>query len=162
MIRKTIENTSKILFFIFLIMMIGCTHIEKTGNKFLDNAQYCNVNADCTLARTNSGEQCIPVNKLYASKIYAKGIKQDCQKKEVICVNNECIIAEKEEEKLEKCKTDADCAPAECCHATKCVLKSKAPNCEGIMCTMECRQGTLDCGGRCKCIEGTCKPEINN
>lgn len=54
-------------------------------------------------------------------------------------------------------KEEVECVPASCCHATECVLKSEAPNCDGIFCTMVC-SGPLDCGaGRCEYIEGECK-----
>jgi len=50
-----------------------------------------------------------------------------------------------------------ECVPASCCHATECVLKSKAPNCDGMMCSMVC-SGPLDCGaGSCKYIDGECE-----
>lgn len=55
-----------------------------------------------------------------------------------------------------ECKTDADCVPAQCCHPTACVPASEAPSCDDVMCTMECKPGTLDCGGSCGCVEGQC------
>ncbi|MCC6875876.1 MAG: hypothetical protein IT378_16330 [Sandaracinaceae bacterium] len=54
------------------------------------------------------------------------------------------------------CRTDGDCAPASCCHATECVLASQRPDCSEAMCTMDCRPRTLDCGGACLCQEGRC------
>ena len=49
------------------------------------------------------------------------------------------------------------CVPASCCHASECVLKSEAPNCSGILCSMSCEPGTLDCGqGRCEYVDGEC------
>lgn len=60
------------------------------------------------------------------------------------------------------CQIDSDCVPATCCHATACVLKQNAPNCEGIMCTMECRPGTIDCYGGCLCENGSCKANITS
>ncbi|MBW2969812.1 hypothetical protein KY309_01770 [Candidatus Woesearchaeota archaeon] len=60
----------------------------------------------------------------------------------------------------EECSTDGDCVPAECCHATACVPKSKAQNCDGVVCTLECRSGTIDCGGGCMCVEGKCVTEV--
>ena len=61
--------------------------------------------------------------------------------------------------KLEaECSKDSDCVPASCCHPDSCVPAGEAPNCEGMMCTMECKPGTLDCGqGSCKCIDNKCK-----
>ena len=56
------------------------------------------------------------------------------------------------------CTADADCMPAECCHAKECVAMANGPeNCADMMCTEECREGTMDCGaGKCACIEGEC------
>lgn len=49
------------------------------------------------------------------------------------------------------------CVPASCCHATKCVLESGAPNCSEILCTMSCEPDTLDCGqGSCEFVDGEC------
>lgn len=57
---------------------------------------------------------------------------------------------------LAECSTAADCVPDDCCHATGCTGKSNAPSCDGVMCTMDCQPGTLDCGGGCGCVEGKC------
>lgn len=54
------------------------------------------------------------------------------------------------------CETDADCVPSGCCHATSCVAASEAPDCSDVACTLECEEGTLDCGGRCLCLQGRC------
>ena len=59
------------------------------------------------------------------------------------------------------CETDADCVPAACCHAAACVGSSNAPDCSDSMCTMECRYGTLDCGGGCLCHEGRCAARLS-
>jgi hypothetical protein len=60
------------------------------------------------------------------------------------------------------CSADADCVYGECCHPTTCVAKSSKPNCEGVMCTMDCRGNTMDCGGgSCVCNEGTCEAKMN-
>ena len=55
------------------------------------------------------------------------------------------------------CAVDADCVPASCCHPDSCVPAAQQPGCTDEMCTMECRPGTLDCGGRCACEQGSCK-----
>lgn len=55
-----------------------------------------------------------------------------------------------------ECDEDSDCIPAQCCHAADCIIKEKAPDCSKFMCTMDCRPGTLDCGGSCACISGRC------
>jgi len=59
------------------------------------------------------------------------------------------------------CETDADCVPAGCCHAAACVGTANAPDCTDMMCTQECRYGTLDCGGRCLCHEGRCAARLS-
>lgn len=62
------------------------------------------------------------------------------------------------ESKASACKTDADCVPDACCHPKGCTLAPEAPEgCEEVMCTAECKAGTLDCGqGACACIDGAC------
>lgn len=63
-----------------------------------------------------------------------------------------CVPAEKE------CSADKDCVPATCCHASEAVNKEQAPDCKGILCTMECVPGTIDCGqGEIKCVKGNCE-----
>ncbi|MEM6955728.1 MAG: hypothetical protein AAF411_16265 [Myxococcota bacterium] len=59
------------------------------------------------------------------------------------------------------CTSDADCVPAQCCHAAACVAQDAAPSCEDTMCTQECRYGTLDCGGSCLCHEGRCAARVS-
>lgn len=58
------------------------------------------------------------------------------------------------------CQVDGDCVPAQCCHATTCTTRAQAPDCKGVMCTLECRLGTLDCSGKCTCQQGACKAHI--
>lgn len=59
------------------------------------------------------------------------------------------------------CTTDADCVPAECCHAAACVARGNAPSCGDAICTQECRFGTIDCGGGCLCHEGRCAARLS-
>ncbi|MBW2982477.1 hypothetical protein KY343_06365 [Candidatus Woesearchaeota archaeon] len=67
------------------------------------------------------------------------------------------------EQKEVECRVNADCVAATCCHADACVAKEKAPNCEGIFCSMECKPYTMDCGqGRCICRNNICAAEITN
>ena len=70
-----------------------------------------------------------------------------------------CTQVEIPEEKY--CTEDEDCVPAQCCHPTECVNIDNKPDCEGIMCTMECAPDTMDCGqGRCVCRNNMCVAEI--
>lgn len=56
------------------------------------------------------------------------------------------------------CRSNSDCSPAQCCHPDSCIIRTQAPDCEGVFCTQECRLGTMDCGaGYCACIEGRCE-----
>ena len=55
------------------------------------------------------------------------------------------------------CNEDSDCVPATCCHPSSCININFRPNCEGLMCSMECAPGTMDCGqGHCGCINNKC------
>jgi hypothetical protein len=51
------------------------------------------------------------------------------------------------------CDKDADCAPVAQCHSNKCVGIDHAGTMpKDMMCTMECRAGTVDCGfNHCGC-----------
>ncbi|WP_437865171.1 hypothetical protein [Sorangium sp. So ce363] len=61
------------------------------------------------------------------------------------------------------CKSDADCVPVCACHAAACIAKATAPMCDrGLMCTQECRPGTMDCGGGCLCQGGRCAARLIN
>lgn len=55
-----------------------------------------------------------------------------------------------------ECDEDSDCVPAQCCHAADCIIKEKMVDCSRVKCTAECRPGTLDCGGRCVCVNNRC------
>jgi len=56
---------------------------------------------------------------------------------------------------------EVKCVPATCCHPTECVSVDEAPNCDGVMCTEECRAGTLDCGqGSCEFVDDKCEAVI--
>ncbi len=66
---------------------------------------------------------------------------------------------EKDTSEEKYCDLDSDCAPASCCHATSCI--NTPPDCSGVMCTMECKPGTLDCGqGKCSCQNNQCVAKI--
>ena len=60
------------------------------------------------------------------------------------------------------CEVDSDCIAAQCCHATDAVNKDNAPDCRGLLCTMNCEPDTLDCGqGEIKCVSGSCEAVLN-
>lgn len=61
---------------------------------------------------------------------------------------------------LKECSSDSECVPSACCHPASCAPISEKPNCDGIFCTQECAEGTLDCQqGSCACISGKCSVE---
>jgi putative hemolysin len=63
-------------------------------------------------------------------------------------------------ENFPECESDSDCVPVSCCHAKTCVSVSKSPICKGVMCTMNCEPGTLDCGGKCICRDNKCSVSL--
>jgi hypothetical protein len=54
---------------------------------------------------------------------------------------------------IDSCEKDADCAPVAMCHADRCAAVARiGPGPPEMMCTMECRGGTVDCGyNHCGC-----------
>jgi len=79
----------------------------------------------------------------------------------VLIILTNLVIGCTPEEKPE-CIADADCAAATCCHASDCAAKINAPNCEGVICSMECTPYTMDCGqGRCVCENKKCIAKIS-
>ena len=52
------------------------------------------------------------------------------------------------------CESDQDCAPAHACHADQCgSIARMGPKPSDMICTMECRAGTVDCGyNHCGCV----------
>ncbi len=54
---------------------------------------------------------------------------------------------------IDSCRKDADCAPVAMCHPDKCVaLANVGATSPPLVCTMECRGSTLDCGyNHCGC-----------
>jgi len=85
--------------------------------------------------------------------VYRVGIANEVDK---ITKNNQTI------NEKGYCNSDSDCVPDSCCHAKGCVNKENAPNCKGVLCTMECREGTLDCYGKCKCVNNNCEAVFEN
>lgn len=73
-----------------------------------------------------------------------------------------CTPAEPSVPAEKQCQTDDDCVPSACCHPAEAVNKAYAPDCRGILCSMECAPGTLDCGqGEVKCIKKECRAVIS-
>jgi hypothetical protein len=60
------------------------------------------------------------------------------------------------------CSKNEDCVPSSCCHPSTCLPRGRAPDCKAVLCTMECRPATLDCGGSCLCQNGQCAAKLND
>jgi hypothetical protein len=71
------------------------------------------------------------------------------------------IVISYPEKNTKYCKTNENCVPTSCCHPTDCINVDNRPDCKGIMCTEECKPGTMDCGqGHCNCVNNECKAII--
>jgi hypothetical protein len=58
------------------------------------------------------------------------------------------------------CQQDSDCVKATCCHATTCVAAGAGPDCTTVACTADCRAGSMDCNGGCRCQAGKCAAKL--
>jgi hypothetical protein len=55
----------------------------------------------------------------------------------------------------DSCNKDEECAPVAQCHSNACVALANTGSMKpGMLCTMDCRGGTVDCGyNHCGCAE---------
>ena len=71
------------------------------------------------------------------------------------------LLQLKDEEKTNKiieCNSNTECVPSSCCHPSSCAPLAQSPECAGIICTQECKPGTLDCNqASCQCINNKCQ-----
>lgn len=60
------------------------------------------------------------------------------------------------------CTRDEDCAPVAMCHSDRCVSAARAGSMPAdVMCTMECRGGTVDCGfNHCACVASSAGKKV--
>jgi hypothetical protein len=87
----------------------------------------------------------------------AERVEASAAEPELTAVSSDAIDLSRRRE----CRSDADCVPASCCHPTRCVPRHLRPNCAAVLCSSECRPGTLDCGqGYCDCQRGRCAAVI--
>ncbi|MBN1386417.1 hypothetical protein JW968_05595 [Candidatus Woesearchaeota archaeon] len=151
-----------------LLILGGCQNMP--SDKAVPPKDFCREDADCICQGIDlETNDCFLGNREYhqTDKVdkerdcadFCTGFANNLQIK---CLANKCqqIVKEEFREKTKRCAEDADCVPSECCHATECVHKDFAPDCSGIMCTMNCEPGTMDCGGRCVCEAGRCTAQI--
>jgi len=152
-----IKNTFLFLAFasILILFLVGC---QKTAPPISQTS--CATDSDCACGTHISTGECFIGNKgiVNTSKQcpdFCTGIAAMFETK---CVNNTC-----KQVRIQKsdCTVDSDCVPEQCCHATSCIPQEKKEVCN-VMCTMECRGGTLDCGGSCACENSKCVAHLNN
>ena len=72
-----------------------------------------------------------------------------------------CVITPRptinDENKTVSCISNKECVPDACCHARGAVNSMYGPSCSDVMCSMNCEEGTLDCGqGMIKCVKKQC------
>lgn len=133
-----------------LMLMSGC---KKTVTPVSETA--CAVDSDCACGTHIDTGVCFTGNKVFVNvekqcPDFCTGIAAMFETR---CIEGECKQARKQP--ASECATDSDCVPEQCCHATTCIPAEKKGVCN-LACTMECRGGTLDCGGSCACEEGKC------
>jgi hypothetical protein len=101
-----------------------------------------------------------------ACTLECRGGTMDCNQGKCACTNGRCGVRWEPTSTLpsltnppdERCTSNADCGPADCCHSRACVHVSRVPRCFAA-CTaaMGCHRGTMDCGqGDCECTRGRC------
>lgn len=79
----------------------------------------------------------------------------------VSCTKTE-IMQQVQQNPKKQCMQDFECVPATCCHPKDALNIKYAPNCAEMVCTMECRPGTIDCGqGEIKCVKNQCTTIIH-
>lgn len=145
--------------FFFLLFLSACAVVppQETGkpNQFMDDASFCNVDADCTCGGIDKNtDDCFVGNKLYASKFV--DLSQDCPDfctgiaahLETRCVDNKCQNVPREGWS----KPVACTEEAKLCSDGSAVGRT-GPNCEfapcpgdGVMCTAdvkECSDGSF-------------------
>lgn len=153
-----------LLLFVLTFVLVACVKVGGPSSgispekfKFV-----CSADSDCICGGIDkSTKDCFVGNKDYYESgavdkekycpDFCTGIAGNIITK---CVENKCVNVNKNT--FPECRSDSDCVPSDCFHASSCVPKSKAPKCEDIFGTTECRQGTLDCGGSCACDTGRC------
>ena len=161
----------------FLVLIVGCTSIiirkspteigtEKESPPLepeiiAENQKSCATDTDCACGKNKLTEECFYGNKNYVD--VSKQCPDFCTGIagffEIKCVEKEC--RQMKRESSAECSIDSDCVQNSCCHSKGCVPKEKSPNCEGMMCTLECAPGTLDCGGYCQCSAGKCSAVLS-
>jgi hypothetical protein len=129
-------------------------------NEDCSDGYYCDIqNKECLPKECTKNEDCS--DGYYCDNNLGECVEKGCKEHSDCDEGYYCNIGTWECEALPECVSDADCVPAECCHADACIHKTVAPNCTGISCTEECMPGTLDCGqGSCLCQEGKCVAKI--
>jgi len=143
-------------FVFFLLFLVACAVVppkpqepsKPSGNQFLENAAFCNVDADCTCGGIDKNtDNCFVGNKLYASKNvdmskdcpdFCTGIAAHLETK---CVNNECKNVPREGWNEQECKHDDMCVAIMRDKKAKCVNQACIiPSEEQVMCTQDAKE----------------------
>lgn len=164
-IKRVIERTLLALLVIALSLILGCANALDDGAMAGEDTSPAEENAPIDFLE----RYCIQADNEYLVKL-EEGIEVGyCRLADgTLCpaldyYYGECPKEEPAPSQDSSCGSDADCVQASCCHSTACTSIDQAPDCKGMMCTMVCIPGTLDCGqGRCVCIDGNCKAEIGD
>ncbi|MBU1973768.1 MAG: hypothetical protein KKH52_00055 [Nanoarchaeota archaeon] len=91
-------------------------------------------------------------------KFSKKSLENICFQKQIILLLLVVFLVSCSVPENKVCTADRDCVPDACCHATDTVNTANKPDCSGLLCTMNCEPGTLDCGqGEIKCLQGSCQ-----
>jgi hypothetical protein len=144
---------------LILIFLVGCQQTTPIPTPVSQTA--CKTDADCACGTHKDTGACFYGNKAFVNvekqcPDFCTGIAAMFETK---CVNNEC--KQVRIQPAAECAVDDDCVPEQCCHATTCINKDKKGVCN-LACTMECRGGTIDCGGYCSCENGKCVAQLND
>jgi hypothetical protein len=142
---------------IILIFLVGCQQTTPTPV----SQTSCKTDDDCACGTHKDTGDCFYGNKAFVN------VEEQCPDFctgiaamfEIKCISDEC--KQVRIQPAAECAVDDDCVPEQCCHATTCINKDKKGVCN-LACTMECRGGTLDCGGYCSCENGKCVAQLND
>ena len=151
---RTTDKVMMILAFgLMMILLAGCQ--KATPAPVSETA--CSTDSDCACGTHITTGDCFAGNKAFVNvekqcPDYCTGIAAMFETR---CVDNNCKIVRIETPQTE-CSTDSDCIPAQCCHPTTCKAGKEQPECAAVLCSTECKPGTLDCGGSCTCESGKC------
>jgi putative hemolysin len=151
-LQNSINFGKKIFFVLSLIIVLLAVSCEKEDNTQIANpaSVYCiEQGGELRITDNEQGQ--------YGLCVFEDG--SECEEWDFF--RGECDRSSIAQEDKYFCETDIDCVPEQCCHADSCINEKFKPDCEGLMCTLECKPETLDCGqGNCVCENNRCTAKI--